>query len=88
MRRWAPLRKEGELEVVDDPIYHGIFGEERDDPHLTSTPGTDHRVEEGGHVPYSREFGTCPLFFSDGPALGGQGSELPLHYREKEKPQV
>jgi hypothetical protein len=31
MRRRGPLRKEGQLQVVDNPVYHSIVGEESDD---------------------------------------------------------
>ena len=37
MRRRGPVRKEGELEVVDDPVHHGVIRAESDDLHLSAT---------------------------------------------------
>jgi len=49
-----------QLQVLDDPIDDCMVREEGDDAHRAAASRTDHRVEEGGHVPNSREFGTCP----------------------------
>ena len=76
LRRRGPLGHKGQHEVVDDSIHHSMVGEGGDDLYVAAASRTEHRVEEGGHAPNSREFGTCPLFFSDGPALGRHGSEL------------
>ncbi len=67
MRRWGPLRKEGELEVVDDPIHHGIIRNKSDDLHLAAAL----RADEGINF----------IHFADhlGPALGGDSPELLPH---------
>lgn len=39
------LCNKGELEVVDDPVHHGIVGDEGDDAHLAATSGTEQRID-------------------------------------------
>jgi len=38
------LRHKCQLKVIDDPAHHGIVGEERDNPHLSSTLRADYWV--------------------------------------------
>jgi len=44
MRRRGPLRKEGQLQVVENPVYHSIVGEESDDLHDAAALRADHRI--------------------------------------------
>ncbi|MFP4083251.1 MAG: hypothetical protein ACLFVG_10940 [Candidatus Aminicenantes bacterium] len=48
MRRRRSLGDKCQLEVVDDPVHHGIVGEEGDDAHLAATSGTEQRVDLEG----------------------------------------
>jgi len=75
-RRGRFVSDESQLQVVDDSIHHGIVGEERDNPHLSSAL----RADEGINF----------IHFTDhfGPALGGDGPELLLEYPERGRPRA
>jgi len=72
MRRRGPLRDKGQLEVVNDPVHHGIVGEESDDLHDAAALRADHRVN------------LIDLPDHLGPAFGGDGPELLFHHPERE----
>ena len=76
MRWWRFIGDKGQLEVIDDSIHHGIVGEEGDNPHLSAALRADHRIDF--------------IDFADhlSPAFGGDGSELLLHYPNRERLQV
>lgn len=44
MRRRSSLRYKFQLEVVDDTVDHGVFGDEGDDLHRAAALMADHRV--------------------------------------------
>jgi len=44
MRRRGPLCDKGQLEVIDDPVHHGIVGEEGDDFHHATALRAEERV--------------------------------------------
>jgi hypothetical protein len=44
VRRRGPLGEESQLEVADDPIHHGIVGEEGDNLHVAAGSRADQRV--------------------------------------------
>jgi len=76
MRRRGSLGNKGQLQVVDDPVYHAVVGEERDDLHLSAAARAGHRVNF--------------IDFTDhlGPAFGGDGPELLLHHPDRKKPKA
>jgi len=43
-RRRRPLRAKGQLEVIDDPVHHGIVGNEGGDAHLSLASGTNQGI--------------------------------------------
>jgi hypothetical protein len=72
LRRRGPLRDKGQLEVVDDPVQHGIVGEESDDLHRGAALGAG----QGIHLVH--------LADHFGPAFGRETPELLLCYPERE----
>jgi hypothetical protein len=66
LRRRGPVRDKGQLEVADDPINHGIIGEESDDLHRGAASRAEHRVN------------LINLPDHLGPALGRDRAELLL----------
>jgi hypothetical protein len=58
--------------VIDNPIDHGIVGEESDDAHLAAALRADHRVN------------LIDLADHLGPAPGRDGPELFLHHPERD----
>jgi hypothetical protein len=62
--RRGPVCDEGQLEVVDDAVHHGIVGKESDNLHRAAALGTDHRVD---FINFTNHLS---------PALGAEGPEL------------
>ena len=76
LRRWGSLRNKGQVEVIDDPVDHGIVGEESDGLHVTAASGAQHGVN------------FVHLTDHLGPALGGDGPQLLLEHPERERPKA
>jgi hypothetical protein len=76
LRRRGSFHNEGQLQVVDDAVDHGIVGEEGDNLHLALALRADHRVHFVDLADHLR------------PALGGDGSELVLHDQERKRGQI
>ena len=76
LRRRGPVRNEGQLQVVDDPVDNGMLPEEGDDLHRPSTFWIDHGVD------------LVDLEDHLGPALGGEAAGLLLDDPERKSRQA
>jgi len=45
VRRRGSLCHEGQLEMIDDSVHHGIVGEEGDDAHLAAALGANQGID-------------------------------------------
>jgi len=76
LRRGRFVGDESQLEVIDDPVHHGIVGEESNDLHRAPALRAEERVDLIHLTDH-----LCP-------ALGRDGPELLLEYPEGGKPQA